>query len=318
MQPVMNPEPSMRFEHPFTKPNADAIFRSCDGVDFRVHRAILSEASPMFETMFSLPQPSTPSSDCNDLPAILMAETATTLNAVLHFCYPMPEFDFTTIDVLAQVLEAGRKYAIDAILSRAVRPLRGLFLDEDPFAVFAVAYNMKMADEALLAAHESLKWDVPDASKLGMVPGAAFVILMHWRARCVVTAIDFMHGQIGPEDRQEGEWYISDQVDWLPCSVCKECGYFVSSDWGECESESVLRQRDFVQYVVSALAKRPCGSALLEEDIEGVAFKIIPDDLNCMGCQKTAMDMLYRSILPGLCNALDNALKRTVPLMLDF
>jgi hypothetical protein len=42
--------------HPFNKANADAILRTRDGVDFRVHTAILAEASAFFADMFALPQ----------------------------------------------------------------------------------------------------------------------------------------------------------------------------------------------------------------------------------------------------------------------
>ncbi|KAI6023597.1 hypothetical protein PISMIDRAFT_18795 [Pisolithus microcarpus 441] len=43
---------------PFDHAKADVILRSSDGVDFRVFELFLSLASPFFETLFDLPQPS--------------------------------------------------------------------------------------------------------------------------------------------------------------------------------------------------------------------------------------------------------------------
>ena len=42
---------------PFDHSLADVILRSSDKIDFRVFKLFLSLASPVFETMFSLPQP---------------------------------------------------------------------------------------------------------------------------------------------------------------------------------------------------------------------------------------------------------------------
>ena len=41
----------------FDAPDADAILRSSDGKEFRVHRLILGLTSPIFKDMFGLPQP---------------------------------------------------------------------------------------------------------------------------------------------------------------------------------------------------------------------------------------------------------------------
>ena len=49
--------PPQKAQPPFDKLSADVILRSSDRVDFRVHRTILVEASPVFSDMFSLPQP---------------------------------------------------------------------------------------------------------------------------------------------------------------------------------------------------------------------------------------------------------------------
>ena len=76
--------------HDFSNsPTADIILRSGGPkiVEFMTHRVILSIASPVFETMFSLPQPGTGKS----LPVCDLSEDANTLEALLRLIYPVEE-----------------------------------------------------------------------------------------------------------------------------------------------------------------------------------------------------------------------------------
>ncbi|KAA1476550.1 hypothetical protein DENSPDRAFT_785206, partial [Dentipellis sp. KUC8613] len=83
---------AQNFGPPFDAANADVILRSSQSVDFRVRKANLSDASPFFETMFSLPQQG-PSADghrsrngddyVDGLPVVQMQESTTTLQHLL-------------------------------------------------------------------------------------------------------------------------------------------------------------------------------------------------------------------------------------------
>jgi hypothetical protein len=42
--------------NPFDRPDADVILRSQDNVDFHTFKILLSLSSPLFNTMFSMPQ----------------------------------------------------------------------------------------------------------------------------------------------------------------------------------------------------------------------------------------------------------------------
>ena len=68
---------------------ADIILRSGGpkAVEFRAHRAILAIASPVFELMFSLPQPGTEKS----LPVCDLSEDAKTVDGLLRLIYPVEE-----------------------------------------------------------------------------------------------------------------------------------------------------------------------------------------------------------------------------------
>src|SRR5271168_4821755 len=103
--------------HPFDHPSADVILRSSDKepVDFRVHKLLLSLASPFFSEIFSLPQPSTPSvysDECRDpggLPVVQMTDDRETLHLLLSLCFPVSVSKlphFSSLQELQGVIEA--------------------------------------------------------------------------------------------------------------------------------------------------------------------------------------------------------------------
>lgn len=107
---------------PFDDGDADVILRSCDLVDFRVFKLVLSFASPVFKSMFTLPQ--SPSStrtivaDDDDqkhgLPVVRLSEDARTLQDILRACYPGTSPHITCIEDIARVLAASEKYEMEA------------------------------------------------------------------------------------------------------------------------------------------------------------------------------------------------------------
>lgn len=101
--------------HPFNRPSADVILRSCDLVDFRVHRGILTESSPFFSDMFELPQPAHAEPTCateaaRAPPVVDMAGDAETLDALLRLLYPIVKPPLEDPKLLALVLKAAHKY----------------------------------------------------------------------------------------------------------------------------------------------------------------------------------------------------------------
>lgn len=101
--------------HPFDRPTADVVLRSCDLVDFRVHSRILTEASPFFSDMFELPQPPgaepNTTSGAHALPPVVdMAEDAETLDLLLRLLYPIAKPPLEEPRLLALVLKAATKY----------------------------------------------------------------------------------------------------------------------------------------------------------------------------------------------------------------
>ncbi|KAJ7620901.1 hypothetical protein DFH06DRAFT_1010176 [Mycena polygramma] len=131
--------------YPFTNnPVVDAILRSRDGADFYIVRAILSLLSPVFATMFRLPQPdATP-----EIPVVDMDETAATLDKVLRFIYPAAHPVFDSLDDLRDIIELViAKYDMQCEIPKAQQCLER-YRATEPLGVYAVAckYGWKVLE----------------------------------------------------------------------------------------------------------------------------------------------------------------------------
>lgn len=179
------------FQHAFSSPTADVILRSSDNVDFRVHKLILSEASFVFEDMFSLPPPtptSTPSSARDDLPNVRMAESAETLNTLLGVLYPGKGPPLVDISVIGQVLAAADKYGMSGV-SRQLEHvlLQRHIVEKEPMKVYALACHHGMQHAATVAARETLLHPMLGSYMLefSLMTGSAFYSLIEYRNTCV-------------------------------------------------------------------------------------------------------------------------------------
>jgi len=97
--------------------NADIIIQSCDFINFRVHKLLLSLSSPFFNDMFSLPQPSN-QEGIDGLPVVRLSEDAEVLNCLLTMLYPIPSIMPNSYDKALMLLAASQKYEMDGIQSR--------------------------------------------------------------------------------------------------------------------------------------------------------------------------------------------------------
>ncbi|KAF8262687.1 hypothetical protein EI94DRAFT_1517841, partial [Lactarius quietus] len=88
---------------------ADVIVRSSDDVDFLVHKSILACSSPVFNDMFSLPQPSN-NEAVDGLPMVKLAEDAEIVRALITTIYPIPSELPTSYDRILGLLAAAQKY----------------------------------------------------------------------------------------------------------------------------------------------------------------------------------------------------------------
>jgi hypothetical protein len=95
----------------FDDPTADFVLRSGLPVtDFHVHRLLLSLASPFFDQMLSLPQPSP--KELVKIPVVEVSEAPEILQLLLQFVYPAPNpIIDDDLDILILVLHAAIKAA---------------------------------------------------------------------------------------------------------------------------------------------------------------------------------------------------------------
>ncbi|KAI0316422.1 hypothetical protein OF83DRAFT_1084270 [Amylostereum chailletii] len=98
----------------FARPDADVILRSSDNVDFGVYKATLAMASPVFESMFSLPNPS--GSQEATVQVCQMTEGSKTLNTLLSMIFPVNVIIPTTIEDVFSVRSAAQKFDMDSVL----------------------------------------------------------------------------------------------------------------------------------------------------------------------------------------------------------
>lgn len=97
-------------------PGADVVLLSSDGFEFRARMAILSFASPVFDDMFSLPQPGSDKEKQYPhhkppLPLIRLSETKVVIDILLRYCYPVPlARGMEDFDVAVAARSAAEKY----------------------------------------------------------------------------------------------------------------------------------------------------------------------------------------------------------------
>ena len=134
----------------FSPPDGDIVLRTQGSPtrDFRVHKLVLSLASPVFRDMFSIPQP-TPTSGTSrtEVEIIDVMDPPQALEFVLRLIYPMPPPNVDNLDLLVEALVITDKYNIEC--ARAKLRLRlTKFIKESPLRVYAVASRFGFDEEA--------------------------------------------------------------------------------------------------------------------------------------------------------------------------
>ena len=140
-------------------PDGDVILRSIHGSDrrdFRVHKLLLSLASPVFKDMFGIPQPLSPASP--DVDIVDMVDPPQALGVILRFIYPSSPPVIDDLSLLSEVLTLADKYDIEAARSR-LRPSLVKFAKTDPLRVYAIACRLGYKDEMEVASSHAASTD---------------------------------------------------------------------------------------------------------------------------------------------------------------
>ena len=198
---------------PFDDPEADVILESRDGIAFQVYRMFLSDASPLFQMMFTLPQPPvTPSNECDacDLvPTIPLAEDNRTVDCLLRTCYPITPPVVKDLCLVEQVMEAAQKYDMDVARHWAENALTRL-ASHDAVGAYATACRFELEDAAQVAARHTLRLlatDVVDGLLQEGISRTDLRALLKYRQRCCDAALVPTHSWAWASASQAMSWH---------------------------------------------------------------------------------------------------------------
>ncbi|TDL26617.1 hypothetical protein BD410DRAFT_783708 [Rickenella mellea] len=136
-----------KFHPSYVSPDADLILLSDDGIKFRAHSLILSQASKFFREMFGLPRPEKE----NPEDAIPIGESSLVTKAMLDIIYPgetEPRLPTREFEFVRRLLSAAERFGIDRV-NHYVRLLTktGPFINK-PLEVYVLACAFGWDDEA--------------------------------------------------------------------------------------------------------------------------------------------------------------------------
>ncbi|KAI6001105.1 hypothetical protein F5J12DRAFT_894724 [Pisolithus orientalis] len=273
---------------PFDHEKADVILRSSDNVDFRVFKLFLSLASPFFETLFDLPQPSEEMStdvEIKDgLPVIPVSEDGKTLEPLLRFCYPCTLADDPPLDDfrdVINVLEAAKKYSLDAIARTICKSLfLPKILERDSLRCFAIACRARMQDECILAAKYSLREPLIPTwfEEIELITCTELLSLLTYHKKCgdAVQALkaDFSWFTAAYPQWTAAPWMVAMESNGNNCACARSTskrftpGGYTSAQWWEAFMDSTfldLRDRPCVETIrenvekaIQAVRQRNC------------------------------------------------------------
>ena len=252
---------------PFDHPQADVILRSSDNIYFRVFKLFLSLASPVFETMFGLPQPSEGANQDEEtkdgLPVVSVSEGSKTLDALLRFCYPSTLAEDPPLDgfmFATEILEAAKKYSLDAI-ERIV--CKALFipkiLEVDSLPCFAVARRADLHEQCVLAAKYSLREPLIPAWFEGMqfISSADLLALLTYHKDCADAVLTLQSNLVWIQNHYQQ----FSAIEWM--FDCDSCPRYPRSDKYQLFGKEVaLWWADFMDETFLEIRDRPCAQTV--------------------------------------------------------
>ena len=172
--------------------NADIIIQSCDSINFRIHKLVLSMSSPFFDDMFSLPQPSESDQEVVDgLPVVRLSEDAEVLDCLLTMLYPIPSVIPNSYNKTLMALAASQKYDMDSVQSHIRDSIQGRKLPMPTgaatFRAYAIASIGGLSSEKQTLARLTLDFPMTFeflCDELPFFEGWVLHDLIRFRKRC--------------------------------------------------------------------------------------------------------------------------------------
>ena len=178
----------------FSGPDGDIILRAHGppSRDFRVHKLVLSLASPVFRDKFSVPQPK--SRGEADITVVDVTDPPRALELILRLIYPSPPPDIESLDLLVEALVIADKYLIEGARA-GLRVRLTNFTNEAPLRVYAIASRFGFDKEAEAASsltttiHLPALAELPDDLKHIPTPVYHKLIVLHAKHREYIEGV---------------------------------------------------------------------------------------------------------------------------------
>lgn len=126
-------------------PASDIVARSCDGVDFHVHKTILGRASHTLAALLS-GEGSVSELAATSGEVVPFAEDARTLDALFRLCYPVANPVLATARDVFNVMEASKKYMVEHATKFCLE------------ALMAPPLSWKRSHSASSISHATMNW----------------------------------------------------------------------------------------------------------------------------------------------------------------
>ena len=184
----------------FQAPDADAILRSSDAKEFPVHKIILSLASPVFQGMFGLPQPT---ESPPQIPTIDASESSDIFEPFIQYLYPRSPPNVSDVAKWGDLYAVADKYQAEGVMESLRDMLLPKFLGTSPLRAYALASRWGLEEEAKTASRGTLTMDISkgfpeeDARLMGG-DACQRLYLLHLNRREAVHALIVKHPHPSP------------------------------------------------------------------------------------------------------------------------
>jgi len=245
----------------FTTDDGDIVLRA--GLepdskhDFRIHKFILSLASPVFKDMLAFPQPPNQTLDEQHSPIVDVLEPPEVIDTILRLIYPGVEPPrIPDIPNLTALLSAADKYNIASIYPVLRDTLKTFLRPYSYFRVYVVACRFGFSQEAKEAARMGNTRSVGDHSIEEEVRHMSSIDLLRW--------VKFV------QDREKrGREIIKESLNWRDLHDIAECSH------GEVGKDFYFRLEKAVE---EAFVENPCVES---KDLFKVLDKVSDPPLGC-------------------------------------
>ncbi|KAI0057406.1 hypothetical protein BV25DRAFT_1918924 [Artomyces pyxidatus] len=281
---------------PFDDAGAGITLRSSDLVNFRVYKVILAKASPVFKDMFSQ-GPAMREADeketgtGHDQSTVFpVPEDSHTLAALLTLCYPLDPPILSTLEEMASVIAAAKKYGMDPAYKLATRTFaESQLLRERPRMAYGIMCRYRLEHEARVAARaclqKPLELDALD-EELPFIDGRALRELWRYHRQCTAAVVALTQPEnFGWITRRPGELWE------FPQDVCR-CGrlkYTIGENQARWCWWPKHWWNEYMQRANVALKDVPCGDTVTARDILRPSFQ---DSEVCDKCKGNLVDCM--------------------------